>query len=294
MRRPGFSEGFWPLVALLVLWGAAFAMGCWLSAEALQGTVPGESVAGRVLGVGREALGGSFYDEADNFFHRGVGHVVPRAFADSTYERWGGLIRPSGHLHTEGDSVGEIMPWLRFATRMDPHNVEAHLTTAYWLAAGVRRDDLAEEVLIEAQRNNPDDHRVLSDRALLLFRQRQDDKAAALLDASIRLWPGRQDPEDPQTKLELARALSYRAFLYELKDGDRARALELFRRARALSPHNEGLALRVKALEAGEDFGERDRQVWDNLFARKNVCGREGEAHEHDHDGHDDDEHGEP
>jgi tetratricopeptide (TPR) repeat protein len=274
------------MAALLLLWGVAFSLACRLDETSLRGPGGGQSVADRFLGASREALGGNFYEEADNYFHRGVGHVHKQAFHDSIYERWAEAVRPSGHFHADGYSVSEIMPWLRVATDMDPHNVEAYLTTAYWLATSVQRPDIAETVLVEAQRNNPGDYRILGELAQMRFGRRDDAKAAALLDAAILLWPGRQDPNDEQTRLELSRLLSYRAFLYELKGGNRQKALDLFRRAQQLTPANKGLELRVRALEAGEDLTDRDRGVWMGVFARKTVCGREDEAHDHEHDGH--------
>ena len=288
MRPPSANGWFWPVAALALLWGAAFAMACRLDAIPVQGYSSTDSVAGRFLGVSREALADSLYDQADDYFHMGVGHRQDVAFHNSLYQRWAEAIRPSLHAHTHGYTVAEIMPWLRFTTDLNPHNVEAYLTTAYWLATAIKRPDIAEQVLLEAQRNNPDDYRILSERAQAFFQKREDAKAAALLDAGIRLWPSGQDPNDEQSKLELSRMLSYRGFLYELKGGDRRQVLALLKRAQELAPANEGIARRVKALEQGIDLTEKDRELWEGVFAHKMTCAREEGAH--DHADHDDDE----
>ena len=49
---------------------------------------------------------------------------------------------------------------------------------------------------------------------------------------------------------------------------------------------DRALEQRIHALEQGEDSSEKDRQVWEAVFARQHVCEREDEehAHEHEHD----------
>jgi tetratricopeptide (TPR) repeat protein len=269
-----------PLAAVLLLWGVAFSLACRLADSPLVVQSEGESVAGRLLGASRTAFGDSFFSEADDYFHLGVGHLQTKAFTNSVIQRWADSIRPMGHVHAQGEGLKEIMPWLRLSTEMDPHNVDAYLTTAYWLGEGLRRGDLAMNVLLEAQRENPRDYRVLSARAQLFFRQRDDEQAGALLDAGIGLWPSGLDPQDRQCQLDLAQMCSYRAFLHEMK-GEREKALALFKRALLLSPDNKALARRVRAIEQGEDLTQRDRATWDNLFARKKTCAREDHA---DHD----------
>jgi hypothetical protein len=250
---------------LAMLWGAAFALATRLTATST-GT-DAESVAGRVFGSARVALSGSSVEQADLYFHKGIGHVREEVLGDTLYRRWASVLRPTLHEHVEGCRVSEIMPWLRLATRMDPRNVEAYLTTAYWLRTAAKRPDLAEAVLMEAQRNSPGDYRILGARARLSFGRSEDRRAAALLDAGIGAWPGGRPADDPEVKQDLAQMLSYRAFLHEL-DGDRTNALALFRRSLDLFPENGSLAERVAAMERGEDFSARDRATWDLLFKR--------------------------
>lgn len=294
MSAGGSRARLLPLAGLLLLWGAAFAMACRLKASAISGPAGrDDSAAARFLGAGREALGHSFFDEADTYFHLGVGHVRHEALSNTLFQTWGKAIQPSGHEHAAGHDVREILPWMRLATDMDPHNVDAYLTTAFWVATAIRRPDVAESILLEAQRENPRDYRILNERARLLFGKEDDVQAAALLDAALQLWPGALDPSDRQSQLDLAQMCSYRGFLYDMR-GEREKALELFRKALLVSPDNKALAARVKALEAGQDLSARDRVVWEQLFAKKHTCAREGDAHEHHehtHEHHEHDEH---
>ena len=241
------------------------------------------SVAERLLGASRVAFGKSFFEEADNYFHKGVGHVHQKAFSNDLFQTLKAAIEPSGHVHPRRVEVSEIMPWLRFTTEMDPHNVDAYLTTAYWLEGSIRRPDVAEAVLREAQMNNPKDYRVINERAKMLFGTGNDGKAALFLDAAIKLWPGDQDPEDQQAQIDLAQMLSYRAFLFELK-GDRGQALDLFKKAYARMPNNNALEQRIHALERGEDFS-RKIGMSGRVFLRAAMCAREGADHDHDDEG---------
>lgn len=296
MSRGGAGGWRGPIGALALLWTLAFALACRLAPASIRGMAEDETVVERVLGASRAAFSQGFMEQADNFFHLGVPHLQHPAFSNSVLQAWAEQIRPSGHKHTEGADVREIMPWLRMATRMDPHNVEAYLTTAYWLRTAIARPDLAEEVLLEAQRNNPDDYRVLSERARLLFGRREDGRAASLLEAGIRLWPSGLDATDGQRQIELSQMLTYRAFLYELEDQPK-KALEYFRKASALFPDNAALAARVRDMERGKDISKQDRASWEGIFVTKMTCAREehGGAGDpgHDHDHEHEHEHGE-
>ena len=272
-----------PMAALLLLWGVVFSMAAQLTLRPLNLFSDNTSVAERLLGASRVAFGNSFFEEADTYFHKGVGHVQQKAFSNDLFQILKAEIEPSVHVHPEGVEVSEIMPWLRFTTEMDPHNVDAYLTTAYWLAGSIQRLDLAEAVLREAQLNNPKDYRVINERAKMFFGTKDDAKAAILLDAAIKLWPSGQNPEDQQTQIDLVQMLSYRAFLFEL-NGRCGQALDLFKKAYARMPSNKALEQRIHALEQGEDFSLKDRSVWESVFARHHVCSREEADHEGDHD----------
>ena len=287
MSRDGSRPWLLPAAALLLLWGVAFSLAAQLTLRPFNVLSADTSVSERLLGASRVAFGDRFLEEADNYFHKGVTHVHQTAFSNNYFQALEELIKPSGHVHPEGIEISEIMPWLRFATKMDPHNVEAYLTTAYWLEESIRRPDVAEAILREAQLNNPKDYRVINARARRLFGTSSDSKAAMLLDTAIRLWPSNQDPADEQALLDLAQMLSYRAFLCEL-DGDRERALDLFKRAFAVMPGNKALEQRIAALERGEDCSRKDREAWEAIFAQRHVCVREGDDHHEDHEGHHD------
>lgn len=189
---------------------AAFCLACAL-VEPESGQPDGGWVE-RLLGGTRIALGGQFYEQADRYFHRGVGHSTAKAF-DDPFQRIGRQITPEEHQHTAGFEVGEIMPWLRWTTRMDPHNVEAYLVAAYWAAGPLKQPDAAERIYREALRMNPGDYRVAYDWARWALRRGDQDRAAHLLDSALHCWPAPLDTADGQAQLDRKGMLEFHAAL---------------------------------------------------------------------------------
>lgn len=266
------------LLLLALLWVTAFSLACRLAPRQTAGAGGMDSALDRVLGVSRVAFGQSLYVGADDYFHRGVARGRDEAFGGRLFQRWGAAIRPSGHIHTEGYSVSEIIPWLRMATAADPDNVEAFLTMAYWLTR-LGRFDTAEQVLREAQRMHPRDFRLLGERGRLAFRQRRDDEAVRLTDAALRVWPDPL-PADDESRLERARLLSFRAILSELR-GDREPAVRDFEAALRLMPGNQGIRNHLAMLRSGSTEAVLPRDTLDHLFPVEHVCDREDHEHEH-------------
>lgn len=196
------------LMTVLLL--AAFSLACAL-VEPESGPTDGGWVE-RLLGSTRVALGGQCYEQADRYFHRGVGHTTTKAF-DDPFQRVARRITPEEHQHTAGFEVGEIMPWLRWTTRMDPHNVEAYLVAAYWAAGPLGQQDAAERIYREALRVNPGDYRVVYDWARWALRHGDRDRAARLLDSALRCWPAPVGAADRQAQLDRQGMLEFRAAL---------------------------------------------------------------------------------
>ena len=281
-----------PVLAAAALWVGAFSTLCSLDDYLYSLRRGEETVLDYLLSGSRKALSESFYETADLYFHCGVPHKRPRMFTD-LFQQWRAAISPERHVHTRGREVREIMPWLRFATLADPHNVEAYLAAAYWLAGDYGRPDLALRVLREAIRHNPKDFRLYGEAARIHMMRQDKESAARMLEVGIRLWPGEYDPTDREIRLELARMLSYRGFLYEL-DGNARKALEVFERALHMFPHDHALQERVAALRAGRVNRKWAESAWRELFPAKHVCARghahhdaeKSHLHSHHHAGH--------
>jgi tetratricopeptide (TPR) repeat protein len=262
-------------LAVLMLWGTAFALGCFVVPND-----PADDLGGGVMAQlftsSRGVLAEKFYLTADTYFHRGVGHHKEQAFT-SWLESLHDNVRPESHEHAEGEEIAEIMPWLYFAAETDPDNVETVLVTAYWLSRNLNRPDEALALVNEALRRHPDDYELYAERARIYMMKHNAVKAANNLDHAIMLWPSDENPDDEGARLNLAQILSYRGFLWQI-EGNADEAIRVYERAYAMFPEHDGLRMRLKRLRRGELRMSWARDTWQALFA---------EPHD-DHDEHDD------
>ena len=286
MKGPWVRAGIWVALFLAVMWGAAFALCCRLASKPL---MPGDetdspamagspatagSVAIKALGASRVAVGDQLYANADRTFHRGVGVYRRPAFTNG-FMRLARAIAPEGHVHLQAEDVNEMVPWLYFATRANPHNVEAYVVAAFWLAGEGGRPDLAERVLNEARANNPKDYRVYLEKGRLALKRGALTEAARAFDAAGRLWERDPGPDKIQAQLDRAEMLVYRGLLYE-EGGDVPRALTCYRDMLALFPGRVGIRERMAELtEVGHARVAPTVMRQTIMFQRQHVCERE-------------------
>lgn len=281
-----------PLLAWVLLagaWTGAFSLACVLTAS---NPMPA-SEAGLtdiLLGESRQALSTTFFNQADLYFHKGVGHIESTVATHSLFQSWQASITPEEHAHAEGVGSAEILPWLKLAIGSDPHNVEAFLVAAFWAATGLTRPDLAYQILAEAQRLNPGDYRIPLERGRLDVRAGNYDDAARALDFVLTLQdrnpPAGGEP-DRQFALDKAEALVVRGFLCEIQ-GDSLKAIRYFKNALAIFPERVYIKERVALLETGQTPPEPARSLLEKLTQRSvhDAC-HEEEGHDHDHSGKD-------
>lgn len=272
----------WPWLALAASFVGAFSLGCLLIASAPPDAPEGGGVADLLFGSSRQALSADLYEEADTFFHRGVPHHARHVAMNTWIQRLHDDISPEEHRHAEGAASAEIIPWLRLATEADPHNIDAWLVSAYWLETGLQRPDLAEEALREAQRNNPDDYRVLLDRARLYIRIGRFAQSGNILDAALSRWPGKVDPKDRQALLDKAELLSDCGFLDEM-NGQTNKAVTAFKKVLAIFPDRTYIGQRVRLLETGGEPPDSARMLLEQRVKRSTHAANAEEFEEHDH-----------
>jgi tetratricopeptide (TPR) repeat protein len=290
---------FWGCSGIVLLWGASFVASCRLAVllPAPAATDAGSAVLGALMGSSRAALGHQFYETADTYFHRGVGHKRERAFTDAPFQRIKDEISPHAHVHLEGDNIGEIMPWLRFAISADPGRAETYLVAAFWLATDARRPDLALDLLNEAQWNCPFSYEVQFEKGRLHLHAQRIREARQAFDAGLAFWPGDLDPESEDARHDRAGLLLYRALIHEA-DGERDKAVAALEEILSLFPERRHLLKRIADLRSGEQpallAGDYLQQlVEEDRDERRNApCGRDEHEHDHDHDeDHDGHEH---
>ncbi len=242
---------------MAAVWVLLFACACRLDAGGAFAVDPGETVTRRLLGSARSALAGRCYLAADRYFHRGAGHVETLAFRDGMRRLLDRLV-PQAHEHAAGADALEIMPWLRFATEMDPHHVEAYLVAAFWAESAGQPDGLVEAVFREARAANPVDYRL--PMAWGRFAARRGlPNAAKRLETAMRLWPrGEEDPR--QAGLDRAMMDEWLACLYG-SEGRGAEALERVADALRHHPRPGGLAELARSAETLDAEGWRARRA---------------------------------
>lgn len=268
-------QTMWGLLAGLSCWMLAFCLACTLAVP--EGEGDDYDALSQLLGESRALLGRGFYEQADRYFHRGVGHVHETAFEDF-FVQWAEHITPHSHEHAHGKEMAEILPWLRFATRVDPENVEPWLVSSFWVADALGQIDRAHEILDEAQRAHPGDYRLYAERGRLFLQQRKPAEAAHALDTALRQWtPEAADGDEEEASLDAVKILAYRAFLHEWA-GETNAAIAAYEQSLSLRPDSKALRERVQALRAGIDRREWLEHAWDSLFAAPNPmqdCGHE-------------------
>jgi len=237
-------------------WGAAgallvvsFSLSC-LILPVRTGENAGGSLLGSLLVGSQRAIGEACFRNADLYFHRGLDEVQgPRPGVQPLFSRWSQDLSPREHLHREGRTVAEIMPWLKFSTLVDPGNVAVYRVAAYWMFHGPGRADLADELLRGAQRQAPRDYRLALDRSRYFLLNSHLPEAGRMLGAAFRTWPGVHGsvPED-EARLDLGEMLLYKGVLRGI-EGDRQGAIEALQQLHGLFPQRSGIPEHIAEFE---------------------------------------------
>ncbi len=288
-RSSAWSAG----ILVISAWTLAFALATHLtSSPAAPATTTG--LADWLLGESRQALSRNLFNEADMYFHKGVAHKETALILPGPFHHWQNQITPEQHAHAEGEASAEILPWLKLASQADPHNVDAFLVASFWASAGLKRPDLAGEILNEAQRLNPSDYRIALEKGRLAISTHQFDQAIPLLQASLTLFDHTLTPPDRARELALDRAeiMTFLGFLYENK-GNTSDAIQCFKDVQSHFPERTAISERIDLLNAGKSPPDSAQSSLERI-TRKTVhdaCDHdeksEGHAEHDEHEHHD-------
>ncbi|MBN2162615.1 MAG: hypothetical protein JXR25_10580 [Pontiellaceae bacterium] len=234
-----------------------------------------------ILGPARELLSKGLYERADVYFHKGAEYVKEEAF-ESIYQKWLHEIHPIKHVHAEGAEIEEIMPWLRLATKSNPHNVEAYLVASYWLNGAAGQPETALQVINEAIEKNPDRYELFQEKGRLLLGLHRDDEAASALESALAFVarPEQDDPE--QAALDLSFILTIQSFLYEAL-GQQEQAIRTTEVFLSIHPDQPVFTKRLEALRYGKMDPEHAKERIEELFVKNHECSREEHDHDNDH-----------
>jgi len=227
----------------------------------------------RFLGEGRSILSNLSILQADRYFHGGIGHIHedhPGGLAITGGSREAGhiceeeeaeeghpepgrfniLLRISEkteiteHTHLSGNQVKEIIPWIYYSAKIDPHNILAYTLGGYWLADRLDKVDEAIAFVKEGLKNNPDSWELNAELGRLYFKHLKNYKAAARV--LTRAWQLIQGA--PHDKFQERYVLSFLAYSYE-DMGEKDKALPLYQRMGQLFPEDGGIKKKIRELQ---------------------------------------------
>ena len=216
------------LIALLVLcFGLAAYLETWF--QSWQGSrTKSADVLNTLLGDSRRMFANHFYVKADEYYHSGFYPTIydnrqhfetPHMAADTGavqsnnhgedtgfmgqprdwIDAFGRHFIPNHHTHldeggpaddlSDTEAVGEILPWLKLSTELDPNNVQTYVVTAYWLRVRMNKTAEAEQVLREGLRQNPQSYEILFELGRLYSESKHDvTQARNVWELGARYW----------------------------------------------------------------------------------------------------------
>ena len=186
------------------------------------------------LGDSRKMFANSFYVKADEYYHSGyyptifddntafqTAHMAEDTGAVSSKNRgdehgflgptrnwidaFGRHFFPDRHTHLDeggptddlsgSQKVGEILPWLKLSSDLDPDNSQTYTITAYWLRLRMNNAAEADAVLHEGLRHCPDSYEIFFELGRLYYESYHDRaRARNVWERGVQLWLQR-DPE---------------------------------------------------------------------------------------------------
>jgi tetratricopeptide (TPR) repeat protein len=212
----------------------------------------------QLLGEGGEILSNLSILQADLYFHGGVGHFDKEhkeglAIGETEEEALGeheciyahtekpskanilfrisDEVNVSEHIHLHGDEAKEIVPWLYFATRVDPHNILAYTLTSYWVTEKLGKVEEGFDFLKEGLQNNPDSWEINAELGRMYYKYPKDYETAIRYLSRARILMKRA----PHDKFQERYVLFYLALSYEAL-GQKREALEIYRYLNTVFP----------------------------------------------------------
>jgi hypothetical protein len=149
------------------------------------------------------------------------------------------------HIHLESGQMKEIMPWLYYAARIDPKNIQAYVLSAYYLADRLDRPDQAMAFLREGLKKNPDSWEINAEIGRIYYKHYKNYEGAAyFLNAALEHLN-----KTPHDKLDERGVLSLLAHTYEAL-GETEKAHPLYIRLNELFP-GKGYESKIKNTASG-------------------------------------------
>jgi len=258
---------------MLFLWGCGMiflvpGINDGIAPPAGSGGVTGGSFISQVLGEGKGIVSGMSLLQADRYYHGGVyqvcdhftgegedhpgegesedlfpGHDL-KAKPYNLLFRLAGETKITKHVHLEGDQLKEMIPWLYYSVKADPHNVGAVTLAAYYLSQRFGRVDEAVALLEQGRRDNPDSWEIYAELGNIYFSKMGDvDKAILFLSRAKQLLGKTQ-----HDRFQARYVLTLLGASYE-KAGDLPAAVEQYEVIHELFPDNTAISEKLSHLK---------------------------------------------
>jgi len=225
----------------------------------------------RMLGEGRSILSNLSILQADRYFHGGVGHederhqgslsILENETADEDYSpvvKSKSKVSPynilfripeetevTEHAHLNGDQLKEIVPWLYYASEIDPHNVRACTLTGFYIADKMGKVDEGIAYLRKALRNNPESWEISAELGRIYYQHEKNYTEAERF--LYRAWLLLE--KTPHDKFQERYVLTLLAACYE-KQGRTKEAMKLYEHIQELFPDAAPVRERIKKLSS--------------------------------------------
>ncbi|MBU0570625.1 MAG: hypothetical protein KJ995_04275 [Candidatus Omnitrophica bacterium] len=213
----------------------------------------------KFLGEGQSILSAVSVLAADRYFHRGIGHAddrhehmdeyqdrkknAPGANRANIFLRIPEEIGVTEHMHLEQDEVKEIIPWLYYAVKIDPHNVQTCVIAAYWVIDRLGKTREGVNFLREGLKNNPDSWEINAELGRVYFQDTKDyDAAIRVLLRAQRLLAG-----SLHDKFQEREVLSFLAYSYKAL-GENEKARSVFMEIGRLFPNDRKMKEKIQEL----------------------------------------------
>jgi len=224
-------------------------------AEALTSATRNVPLIFRMLGETRAIVSTWSFLQADVYYHGGIydftgnhtfcthdakGKEELRTHIHNFLGRLSKEIDITEHIHLKGDQTKEIIPWLYYSAKIDPHNTDAYTITAFYLSHIFGKNEDALDFLREGLKYNPDSWKINFEIGRMYFQCFNDpEKAVRFLSRAYLL-----QKEKPHDKFQQRYVLTLLAASYEAI-GDEQSALKTYKHLSELCPKEETFKPRI-------------------------------------------------
>ena len=144
------------------------------------------------------------------------------------------------HRHISGKEAKEIVPWIYYAVRLNPHNEMAYAVGGFWLAVKLKKPDEAIRFLKEGLKNNPQSLEICHTLGqIYLLRKKDYKKARDYLETAKEL--GRKQNAD---RFEKRKVYTFLAEAYK-RLGEKEKSAVLYKELLNLFPGDKSIEKRI-------------------------------------------------